>query len=231
MIPAVDLVPDWPSASAPVLVKLGVDRAVELARGGPVEEPGPERPAGGAGGPARDGRNAPASEPRRVAQSPLGADVKEAFLSLHIGRPLLGQRVIDLLCLLQSLRSEPDLPATSGFELTGTGAAGPVVLHAAALDETGLDPPGRPGAKPGVLGRRGRARDQPGTARQCGPGRAEILRPSRPGRAAGALPAGDPSVPTNAVGQPVSQKELEAAYAPAIQAYGTGGELVLRAGP
>ena len=35
--------------------------------------------------------------------SPLGQRVKEAFLSLHIGRPLLGQRVIDLLVLLESL--------------------------------------------------------------------------------------------------------------------------------
>ena len=31
-----------------------------------------------------------------------------------------------------------DLTAASGFEVTGAGAAGPVVLHAAALDEQGL---------------------------------------------------------------------------------------------
>ena len=124
VIPAVDLVPDWPSASAPVLVKLGVDRAVEQARRGTVE------------GLVREGRRVVLAdlrgmgETRRRAepgerQSPLGADVKEAFLSLHIGRPLLGQRVMDLLCLLQSLGSEPDLAVTAGFEVTGTGAAGP----------------------------------------------------------------------------------------------------------
>ena len=52
--------------------------------------------------------------------SPLGSEVKEAFLSLHIGRPLLGQRVSDLLVLLESLKSRQDSPYPSGFELVAT---------------------------------------------------------------------------------------------------------------
>ena len=36
----------------------------------------------------------------------FGADVKEAFLALHLNRPLLGQRVQDLLAVL-TLRGKP----------------------------------------------------------------------------------------------------------------------------
>lgn len=229
VIPAVDLVPDWPSASVPVLVKLGVDRAGEQARGGPVE--GLVR--GGRRVVLADlrgmGETCPQAEPGE-RQSPLGADVKEAFISLYIGRPLLSQRVMDLLCLLQSLGSEPDLAVTAGFEVTGTGAAGPVVLHSAALDEQGL-------IRRVVLEQslvswadvveRGITRDQLGSAV---PGVLKFY--DLPDLAARLEPCPlEIRYPTNAVGQPVSQSELEAAYSPVIQAFGTGGELVLRAGP
>jgi hypothetical protein len=52
---------------------------------------------------------------------------------MHIGTPLLGQRVEDVLAALQYLTS---LPATddSQIHLVGVGQAGPVALHAAALD-------------------------------------------------------------------------------------------------
>ena len=37
--------------------------------------------------------------------------------------------------------------------------------------------------------------------------------------------------PTNALGQPVTQAELEAAYSACLQAYGNRGNLTLQAGP
>ena len=61
---------------------------------------------------------------------PLGVGVKEAFLSLHLGRPLLGQRVGDLLSVLAALADE----SPGGFSLIGHGTAGPIALHAAALE-------------------------------------------------------------------------------------------------
>ncbi len=71
------------------------------------------------------GSTAPEAKP-----GPFGLDMKEAFLSMHLARPLLGQRVGDLLALLASLAGEfPD-----GFVLVGKGTAGPIALHAAALE-------------------------------------------------------------------------------------------------
>src|SRR5207248_3184109 len=61
----------------------------------------------------------------------FGVDDKEAFLSLHLGRPLLGQRVVDVLAVVERLAREEDFP---GVELVAVGSAGPVGLHAAALD-------------------------------------------------------------------------------------------------
>jgi hypothetical protein len=70
--------------------------------------------------------------------SPFGPDWKEAFLALHLDRPLLGQRVADLLTILESLRAEGKANGQGGFEIVGIGLAGSVALHAAFLDERGL---------------------------------------------------------------------------------------------
>lgn len=58
----------------------------------------------------------------------FGVETKEAFLSLHLNRPLLGQRTADLLGVINTT------PKEQGVELLGLGAAGPVALHAAALN-------------------------------------------------------------------------------------------------
>jgi pimeloyl-ACP methyl ester carboxylesterase len=57
-----------------------------------------------------------------------GPDWKEAFLGQHLNRPLLGQRVLDLLAVIEKLDAFKDV------QMIGIGAAGPVVLHAAALE-------------------------------------------------------------------------------------------------
>lgn len=57
----------------------------------------------------------------------FGADQKEAMLALHLNRPLLGQRVLDVLSLLKAIKSDK-------VEIIGVGTTGPVVLHAAALE-------------------------------------------------------------------------------------------------
>ncbi len=74
------------------------------------------------------GETAPA-----VLRDPPGAfgmDFKESFLAQHLARPLLGQRVFDLLAVIGAAEAE----APAGFHLVGVGAAAPVALHAAALD-------------------------------------------------------------------------------------------------
>ncbi len=57
----------------------------------------------------------------------LGRDVREAFLGLHINRPLLGQRCCDLLAVVEKLGRK--------VHVVASGSLGPVALHAAALDE------------------------------------------------------------------------------------------------
>lgn len=61
----------------------------------------------------------------------FGADVKEAFLAMHINRPLLGQRVYDLLSLVKSQTAAGQSPA---IDIIATGSLGPVAQHAAAFD-------------------------------------------------------------------------------------------------
>jgi pimeloyl-ACP methyl ester carboxylesterase len=63
----------------------------------------------------------------------FGVDNKEAFLSLHLNRPLLGQRVQDVLLVLLRLMQEAEEGTTPEFHLVGVGSAAPIALHAAAL--------------------------------------------------------------------------------------------------
>ena len=58
----------------------------------------------------------------------FGVEFKESFLGFHLNEPLLGQRVADLLGVINTTPKEP------GIELLGLGSAGPVALHAAALN-------------------------------------------------------------------------------------------------
>ena len=57
----------------------------------------------------------------------FGVDDKAAFLSLHLNRPLLGQRVLDVLSMMKAVNND-------SIHLVGIGTTGPIALHAAALD-------------------------------------------------------------------------------------------------
>jgi pimeloyl-ACP methyl ester carboxylesterase len=52
-------------------------------------------------------------------------------LALHLGRPLLGQRVADLVGVIEAMAAR----APHGVHLWGFGTGGPIALHAAALDQ------------------------------------------------------------------------------------------------
>jgi len=58
---------------------------------------------------------------------------RTARLSIHVGRPLLGQRVEDVLAAADVLAQRDDVDARK-IDLVAVGRAGPVALHAAALD-------------------------------------------------------------------------------------------------
>ncbi len=62
----------------------------------------------------------------------FGNDYKETFLALHLNRPLLGQRVFDLISVSNALQGKDT--TSRPIHLVGVGSAGPIVMHAAALD-------------------------------------------------------------------------------------------------
>jgi cephalosporin-C deacetylase-like acetyl esterase len=64
----------------------------------------------------------------------LSDEHSTGMLALHIGRPLLGQRVEDVLAALDVLLAREDVDPQR-VELVGLGRAGPVALHAAFGDD------------------------------------------------------------------------------------------------
>ena len=72
-------------------------------------------------------------DPRR--KSPFGADWREAFMAFSMNKPLLGQRVAELLGILETLNAERYGKRSPGFHVVGMGLSGPVVLHAALVDQ------------------------------------------------------------------------------------------------
>lgn len=64
----------------------------------------------------------------------FGTDSREAFLSLHLNQPLLGQRVTDVLTVKRIAESELGRERITMVRLHGVGSAGPIALHAAALE-------------------------------------------------------------------------------------------------
>ena len=127
VVPVLLFRPEQPAKDKPVVVYVGADRT-STTPGGPIErrvKAGETVALVEPRGMGETSPEVPASRRRGV----FGADEKESFLALHLGRPLLGQRVFDL---LQALRA---LEQTNGFHLIGIGSGGPIALHAAALDE------------------------------------------------------------------------------------------------
>lgn len=128
-VPALRVDPAEPAAEkAPLVVVVGHDRAAALAPGGLVE-----RWIGRGRSillldPRGMGETAPT--PRYHKTKDFGPDSQEAFLALHLDRPLLGQRVFDVLGALDALGDQ----ISAGVHLIGVGEGGPIALHAAALD-------------------------------------------------------------------------------------------------
>ncbi|WP_406693918.1 PKD domain-containing protein [Singulisphaera sp. Ch08] len=71
------------------------------------------------------GETAPSTKP-----GPFGTDSKEAFLAINLARPLLGQRVGDLLSVIGAVAADYQ----NGVTLIGQGTAGPIALHAAVFE-------------------------------------------------------------------------------------------------
>lgn len=78
------------------------------------------------------GETAPA--PPAAKPSYFGSDFKETYLALHLNRPLLGQRVYDVLAVTAHLNSNRSLFPRVPTVLWGIQNGGPVAMHAAAFE-------------------------------------------------------------------------------------------------
>jgi dienelactone hydrolase/pimeloyl-ACP methyl ester carboxylesterase len=106
----------------------GTGKAAAAAPGGPIEKLLKD----GARVLALDLRGMGETAPGKPAPGKpnyFGADYYEAFVALHLDRPLLGQRTTDLLAVVAKVAGESD-----DIRLIGVGSAGPAALHAAALE-------------------------------------------------------------------------------------------------
>ncbi len=108
-LPALLFLPPKASAES-VLYLHGEGKAKDAAPGGPIEAL------------VRKGHSVLALDLRGMGET-AGSEFKEAFLSQHLNRPLLAQRVRDVLRVMPTLGLMP-------YKVVGIGAAAPVALHA-----------------------------------------------------------------------------------------------------
>jgi cephalosporin-C deacetylase-like acetyl esterase len=171
------------------------------------------------------GDTRPAPEETPGWEQAFGYDWKEAFIAMSLNRPLLGQRVHDLLSVVAAVERP------KGVSAVGVGAAAPIVLHAAALDpriaEVTLDggvvswslvarTAVTRNQLANVVPRALESYDLPDLAALIAPRPLTIKNPVDP------------------AGLPVTQAVIEAAYASARDAYraaGASAKLVLAASP
>jgi dienelactone hydrolase/pimeloyl-ACP methyl ester carboxylesterase len=209
-LPYLLFAPDRKKAGPKVLYVSGEGKSAASTKGGLLDRW------------AQEGQVIVALDLRGMGET-AGSDFKDAFLGFHLNRPLLGQRTQDLLAVLADLSGE--------CHLFGSGTAAPAALHAAALEpkvsqltlermviswssvaRTPMSRNQLSNVVPGAL----EAYDLPDLAAAIAP---------RPLTIRGAV---------DAAGKPVSQEDLESAYARAREAYKAAGAekaLVLEAKP
>jgi dienelactone hydrolase len=152
----------------------------------------------------------------------FGSEWKESFLGLHLGRPLLGQRVKDVLTVAAAGRAE--------LRIHATGAAAPVALHAAALEPriVSIELEGM------VLSWSAVARATVSAGQLSNVVHGALEEYDLPELAAALAPrALAIRNPVDPAGKPVTQAALEEAYAAAREAYRAAGaesKLTLSAG-
>ncbi len=226
-VPGLLFTPDKVDETAPMILYLnGEGKAVDAGPGGPIEK----LVKAGQRVLALDvrglGETAPGKPPAN-RPSYFGADFKETFLGLHLNRPLLGQRVHDVLAVLEAMAKD----AREGVHILGIGTAAPIALHAAAFEprikRITLD-------KPVVSWSAVVA--TPITYNQLTnvvPGALQIY--DLPELAATLAPRPlTLSAPIDPTGKPVTPAVLDETYAPTKAAYrdqGAATQLLLRAGP
>ncbi len=136
VVPALDFMPPGDGLASAIVVKAGVDWARDFAEPGKMDELLESRSGHVVLIEPCEAWARPIPAPSPGATGRSAATGRRRSWASTWRRPLLGQRVVDVLSVLEGLKAEQG--DGTGFHLVGVGAAGPVVLHAALLDEKGL---------------------------------------------------------------------------------------------
>jgi len=131
-VPALLFVPNEAQVKLPATLYVdGRGKAVDAGSDGPIEKLVRER---------RivlsidvRGYGETADDPKKSPGKYFNVEHRTAALAIHIGRTLIGQRVEDVVAALDVLAARDDVDPRR-IELVGVDRAGPVALHAAALD-------------------------------------------------------------------------------------------------
>lgn len=132
IVPVLKFVPRQRKPRAPCVVYV-TDRGVaaEAKPGGPIESLVRKGVVVYAADLRGWGETSPQTRIRGLVAH-FGKEWQEAFLGLHLNRPLLGQRADDLRSVLRWIRDTGD----EAVQIVARGGAGPVALHAAFLSPT-----------------------------------------------------------------------------------------------
>ena len=129
-VPALVFVPNKTDGALPAVLYVDArGKAADAAVGGPIERLVDE----GRVVMSIDVRGFGETADRGSSGKYHNDEFRVAMLALHVGRPLLGQRVEDAIGALGVLAGRIEVDARR-IDLVGIGRAGPVALHAAALD-------------------------------------------------------------------------------------------------
>jgi cephalosporin-C deacetylase-like acetyl esterase len=128
-VPALEFVPGKPAKEPLILYLHGRGMAEAAGPGGPIEKL------------VQQGRTVLTVDLRGLGEtSPgkppkgrpdyFGSDAREAFLAMHLNRPLLAQRIADIRAVLRARLGKGSEKA----DVIGVEAAGPIALHAALFE-------------------------------------------------------------------------------------------------
>ncbi|MGE3806367.1 MAG: acetylxylan esterase [Gemmataceae bacterium] len=126
LVPALRFEPAKVDGDKPLVVYLHeAGKSSDAAPGGPIEKLVKDGHVVLAIDPRNTGETAPSTLPAKPGL--FGNDWKETFISLHLARPLLGQKTFDVLSVLKGVEARK-------LAIVGVGASAPVALHAAAFE-------------------------------------------------------------------------------------------------
>ena len=132
LVPALHFLSGKKQPANLVVLVNGLGKSADVGPGGAIET----QTEGGNDVLAIDPRGMGETSPSVPNAKPgyFGFDFQNAYLGLHLNRPLLGQRVYDVLAVMEYLQGNQTTFPKVDTHLFGVHSGGPIALHAGALD-------------------------------------------------------------------------------------------------